>query len=49
VAAISHRRLVGRLQQGTWNPHQASRSGESVAAALAGVGVVMAIYLLVSR
>jgi putative membrane protein len=49
VAAISHRRLVGRLQQGTWSPHQASRSGEVVAAALAAVGVVVAIYLLVSR
>lgn len=49
AAAISHRRLVGRLQQGTWDPHQVSRSGEWVAAALAGVGVVVAVYLLVSR
>jgi len=49
MAAVSHRRLVGRLQQGTWDPNQVSRSGEFVAAALAGVGVVVAIYLLVSR
>jgi inner membrane protein YidH len=49
MAAVSHRRLVGRLRQGTWDPHQVSRSGELVAVALAGVGVVVAIYLLVSR
>lgn len=49
AAAIRHGRLVNRLQQGTWNAHQVSRSGEWVAAALAGVGVVVAIYLLVSR
>jgi hypothetical protein len=49
VAAIQHRRFVGRLQQGTWNPNLVSRAGEWVAAALAAVGVVMAVYLLVSR
>jgi len=49
VAAIQHSRLVGRLQQGTWNPHQVSRAGEWVAAALAVVGVVMGVYLLVAR
>lgn len=49
VAAINHQRLVGRLQQGIWNPNQVSRSGEWVAAALACAGVVVAVYLLVSR
>jgi putative membrane protein len=49
VAAIRHRRLVARLQQGTWNARQVSRSGEWVAAALAGVGLVMSVYLLASR
>ena len=49
VAAIQHRRLVSQLQQQTWNPHRVSRAGEWVAAALAVVGLVMAVYLLVSR
>jgi len=49
AAAIHHRRLVGRLQQGTWNSLHVSHSGEWVAAVLAGVGILVAIYLLVSR
>jgi inner membrane protein YidH len=46
LAALQHTRLVHRLRNGTWTPHQASRSGIFVAIALALAGVAVTIYLL---
>ena len=48
-AALKHTRLVRQLRQGTWSPDQTSRSSIAVAIALALVGVIVTIYLLLAR
>jgi putative membrane protein len=49
LAALQYTRLVRRLQNGTWTPNHASRSGVAVAIALALAGIAVAIYLLLVR
>ncbi|MCU1311306.1 MAG: putative rane protein [Candidatus Angelobacter sp.] len=48
AAALQHTRLIHRLKEGTWSP-QVSRSGITVALALALAGVAVTIYLLSIR
>jgi len=49
LAALNHTRLVRRLQNGTWSPNHASRSGIAVAIVLALAGVAVITYLLSSQ
>jgi putative membrane protein len=49
AAAVQHRRYVGRLQSGTWDPNRQSRAGEILAVALGIAGGTIAVYLLLMR
>lgn len=49
AAAVNHRRLLAKLREGSWDIHQPDRTGVVLALALAGAGLVVAVYLLVFR
>jgi putative membrane protein len=48
-AAIRHIQLVRQLSAGTWQPGKVSAGGVGLALVLAGIGVGMAVYLVVLR
>ena len=49
VAAINHQHLLAKLREGSWSIYQPDRTGVVLAVALAGAGLVVAVYLLVFR
>jgi putative membrane protein len=48
-AAMRHIQLVRQLSAGTWQPGKVSSSGVVLALVLAGIGVGMAVYLVLVR
>jgi putative membrane protein len=48
-AAVRHIQLVRQLSTGTWQSGKVSAGGIALALVLAGIGVGMAVYLLVLR
>lgn len=49
AAAINHQHLLAKLREGSWSIQQPDRTGVVLAVALAGAGLVVAVYLLVFR
>jgi hypothetical protein len=49
AAAINHQHLLAKLREGSWSIHQPDRTSMVLAVALAGAGLVVAVYLLVFR
>ena len=49
AAAINHQHLLAKLREGSWSIHQPGHTGVVLAVALAGAGLVVAVYLLVFR
>ncbi len=48
-AAVRHVQLVRQLSAGTWQPGKVSAGAVALAAVLAGIGVGMAVWLVVVR
>ena len=47
AAVLDHFRLIRELRSGTWMPGRVSRNAVTLGLILAGIGIAMAVYLLV--